>query len=93
MQIPDPILEIEKVAQKADEKLVYYQQTAVHRYPILFSFLAVFSTASIIYGFELILSRVDFFKQYPFALILIGTVVLFFTGMLYKALGVKKDLE
>ena len=93
MQTPDPILEIEKVAQKADEKLAYYQQTAIHRYPILFSFLAVFSTASIIYGFELILSRVDFFKNYTFALILIGTGVLFFTGMLYKALGMKNNLD
>ena len=93
MQTPNPILEIEKVAQKADEKLIYYQQTAFHRYPVLFSFLAVFSTASILYGFELILGRVDFFKSYPFVLILIGVGVLFFTGMLYKVLGVKKDSE
>lgn len=93
MQTPNPILEIEKVAQEADKKLIYYRQTAVHRYPVLFSFLAVFSTASILYGFELILGRIDFFKDYPFVLILIGTGVLFITGMLYKTLGVKNNLE
>lgn len=87
MHTPDPISEIEKVAREADEKLINYRKSALHRYPLLFSFLTIFSTASILYGFELIVSRIQFFQNYPITLILGGTGVLFFTGMLYKSLG------
>ena len=87
MHTPDSMLEIERLAKEADTKLIYYRNSVLHRYPLLFSFLAIFSTASILYGFELIISRVQFFQDYPMALILGGISVLFFTGMLYKALG------
>lgn len=87
MYSKDPILEIEKVVKEADKKLIHYRQSALHRYPLMFSFLTVFSTASILYGFELTLNKIQFFKDYPISLILIGSGVLFITGMLYKALG------
>ncbi|HBI16970.1 MAG: hypothetical protein UR60_C0022G0008 [Candidatus Moranbacteria bacterium GW2011_GWF2_34_56] len=87
MHTPDPIIEIENIAKKADIKLIHYRDSVLHRFPLLFSFLAIFSTASILYGFELIISRIQFFQNYPVILILGGIGVLFFTGMLYKSLG------
>lgn len=87
MHTPNPILEIEKVAKEADERLIHYRNSVLHRYPLLFSFLTIFSTASILYGFELMVGRIQFFQDYPVTLILGGVGVLFFTGMLYKSLG------
>ncbi|MGW8185107.1 MAG: hypothetical protein ACWGHO_03275 [Candidatus Moraniibacteriota bacterium] len=87
MHTSDPILKVEEIARELNDGAGKYAQPALHRYPLLFSFLIVFSTAAIMYGFELIVGKIQFFKDYPISLILIGAGVLFFTGMLYKALG------
>ena len=41
MHTPDPIIEIENIAKKADIKLIHYRDSVLHRFPLLFSFLAI----------------------------------------------------
>lgn len=57
------------------------------RYPVLFSLLVVFGIATTYYAFERILSQYEILNQYPWLILLLGILVLAFTGRLYKKLG------
>lgn len=82
----DPIEEAERTVREVHDSVGRYTKPVLKRYPLLFSFLIVFSIAAIVHGFELLTDEFIFFKQHPSALIMIGTILLFSTGMLYKSL-------
>lgn len=82
----DPIKQMEDAIKIAHDSAGKYTQPVLRRYPLLFSFLTVFGVASILHGFELVAEKIELFNNYPFLLILIGVIILFFTGMLYKSL-------
>lgn len=86
----DPINTVEKIVKEIHDTTGKYTKPVLQRYPLLFSFLVVFSVASILHGFELITDNILFFRQYPVSLIFIGSFVLFLTGMLYKSLDKMK---
>ena len=82
----DPIQHAEEITKEVHENLGKYTQPVLRRYPLLFSFLIVFSVAAILHGFELFADQINLFNEHPLVLIFIGIVALFFTGTLYKSL-------
>lgn len=92
MYSKDPILRAEEIAREVHDSAGRYTQPVLRRYPLLFSFLIVFSVAAILHGFEMVTEEMIIFKEYPSVLILLGAVALFLTGMLYKTLG-KNDFN
>jgi hypothetical protein len=83
---PDPIFQAEKIVREVNEKSGKYVQPVLKRYPLLFAFLIVFSLAAISEGVKAFIDQFDIFQTHPSLLILIGMLVLIFTGMLYKFL-------
>ena len=82
----DPIQKIEEIVRRVHDKNESYVKPVLSRYPLIFAFLIVFSVAAILHGFELVSDQIELFHTHPIYLILIGVIVLFLTGMLYKAL-------
>lgn len=76
----------EKYVHDANDEAGKHTRPVLKRYPLVFSFLVVFSFASILHGFDLWTDNVAIFDKHPSLLIIIGTVTLFFTGTLYKTL-------
>lgn len=82
----DPIEKAEDFIEETHNKVGKYTQPVLGRYPLLFSFLTVFSVAAILHGFEMWAEQIHLFEKHPSYLMLIGVAVLFLTGTLYKAL-------
>jgi hypothetical protein len=82
----DPIQEIEEVVKEVHERAGRYTQPVFSRYPLLFAFLLVFSAAAILDGFRLFTDDIPLFQEHPIYLIIIGSLVLLFTGKLYESL-------
>lgn len=82
----DPILKTEKIMKEVHDSAGKYTQPVLRRYPLLFSFLVVFSVAAILHGFEIVTDQMEIFQQHPAYLIMAGSLTLFLTGMLYKSL-------
>ena len=93
MKSIDPILETEKIMKEVHDNAGRYTQPVLRRYPLLFSFLIVFSVAAILHGFEIVTDQIDIFQKHPSYLIIIGSLTLFFTGMLYKTLQDKNKIS
>ncbi len=86
MNINDPIQQVEKVVRGVHDEAGKYTRPVLQRYPLLFSFLLVFSIAAILHGFEMWADSINLFEKHPSYLILIGIVALLLTGTLYKSL-------
>ncbi len=82
----DPIKQLEDILKNFHDRTGKYTQPVLSRYPLLFSFLIIFSVAAIIHGFEIWASSVGLFTDNPEVLIALGVVTLLFTGMLYRSL-------
>ena len=82
----DPLKHAEKLVREIHDTSGKYTKPVLQRYPLIFSFLIVFSSAAILHGFELVSDQIELFDRHPTYLILIGILALFFTGMLYKTL-------
>jgi uncharacterized membrane protein len=82
----DPIKEIEEIVHVVHDRASRYTQPVLVRYPLLFTFLIVFSAAAILDGFRLVTDGIPIFKDHPIYLILIGVIALLLTGKLYESL-------
>jgi len=82
----DPIQKVEEIVKDAHDRVGKRTLPVLKHYPLIFSFLIVFSVAAILHGFELWADQIAFFEEYPSSLILFGIFMLFVTGMLYKSL-------
>ena len=82
----DPLQQAEKIVKQIHDKSGKTVQPVLRRYPLLFAFLVVFSVAAILHGFELLSDQIELLHEHPVYMIFIGIVLLFSTGMLYKAL-------
>lgn len=85
----DPIQEIEKTIKNAHDTAGKYTQPVLKKYPLSFAFALTFSLAAIIKGFDLVIEKNKLFVEHPYLLIIIGALVLFITGTLYKTLSKK----
>ena len=76
----------EKYVHHANDEAGKYTKPVLRKYPLVFSFLIVFSFASILHGFDIWTGHIEIFDKHPSLLVIIGTVTLFLTGTLYKTL-------
>lgn len=79
-------MKFEKVTKDIHDGMGKITQPVLKRYPLLFSFLVVFSSAAILDGFRMLSEQIEIFEKHPTLLILIGVVCLGLTGSLYKVL-------
>lgn len=63
------------------------RQTAIQRFPLLFTLLGAFGLVATFYGFEGIIDRIPVLYENPIILLTLGVATLGITGTLYKKLG------
>ena len=83
----DPIKKAEDIVKEMHDGAGKYTKPVLKRYPLVFSFLSVFSFAAILRGFDMWVEQMGIFEEHPVVLILIGVVAILFTGTLYKTLA------
>lgn len=86
MNNEDPIQNVERLVRETHDRVEKYTKPVLVRYPLIFSFLLVFSVAAILHGFDMLADQTEIFSRHPSLLILAGVVLLFLTGTLYKSL-------
>ena len=69
--------------KKLDEQRI----KAENKMPLLTALLVTFGFVSVLYGFEKMIDRVDFFVNYPYVLLIVGLIILAITGSIYKKLN------
>jgi hypothetical protein len=84
------ILNLNEQVKKADhgviDKLSKSKKNAFTRYPLLFALLAAFGLVITNDGIQGLISKVDWLNNNPYITLIIGLVILLFTGTLYKKL-------
>jgi len=60
---------------------------AFSRFPLLFTLLGTFGVVATMYGFNGILENIPLLVNNPYISLIVGLVILVFTGTLYKKLG------
>ena len=82
----DPIQQAEKLVKEVHNTAGQYTRPVFRRYPLVFTFLIVFSAAAIMDGFKIFVDEIPLFHEHPTYLMIIGILTLLFTGKLYKTL-------
>jgi len=90
MRAKNPIEEVEGIIKEFNKVAAKHTRPVWRRYPLLFAFLVTFGMAAILDGLKFILDDSKFFREHPVVLILIGIIILIFTGTLYKVLNKKE---
>lgn len=78
-----PIIAKEKAVVS---KLAQKKENVIHRFPLLFTLLGTFGLVAVLYGFEGIIDRISILSRNPVILLILGVLILVFTGRLYKKL-------
>lgn len=84
---PDPIRDLEEVTQRLHTLIESQGKSVFERYPLTFALLATFGIAAVVYGFQELIDTIPPFQAHPLLVLLVGLVILFFTGSLYKRLS------
>jgi hypothetical protein len=71
---------------KLVERLAKSKETAFHRFPLLFAMLAAFGIVITNNGIQGLINKIPWLDNNPFVTLLVGVVILLFTGTLYKKL-------
>jgi len=69
------------------DELIHRRDHAFARFPLLFTLLATFGVVATFYGFQGILEKIPLLANDPYISLIIGLLILVFTGKLYKKLG------
>jgi len=67
--------------------LAQTRNTAFRRFPLIFTLLGTFGLVSTLYGFQHVLDRIPVLANNPIVALIVGIIILLFTGTLYKKLG------
>jgi hypothetical protein len=86
MNVKNPLDHIEDFTKRTNDYMGARAESTFGRYPLLFSLLTVFGIVSILHGFESLISHIPFLSDRPLLILLIGFIILVFTGSLYKSL-------
>lgn len=80
--------ELERAEQtvKKLEKFTEKHRKVLERFPTLFLFLVTAGLVLVLHGFEQTFSQIPIFRDYPITMIVLGAIILLFTGRLYKRL-------
>lgn len=74
-------------AVEAERAVLAYRKTAFERFPALFGTLGLFGGVATVFGLERVMEETMIFTQHPVATLIVGLLVLGFTGALYKRLS------
>jgi hypothetical protein len=69
------------------KKLDEQRLKAENRFPLVTALFVTFGLVAVLYGFEKLIDRISFFVNYPYVLLVIGLVILWLTGTVYKKLN------
>lgn len=64
-----------------------YRKSAFAQAPLLFGMLVIFGSAATVFGIEHLLESTPFFRDNPLVVLVLGLLLLGFTGRLYKRLS------
>lgn len=84
MENKDPLQKVEQIVKSVHDNTSKYTSPVLHKYPLLFAFLVIFSAVAIMNGFNTLVDNITYFNENPVVLILIGVTILALTGKLYK---------
>ena len=69
------------------ELLTQKRDTVFKRLPLVFTLLGTFGLVSTLYGVQHIFDRIPILANNPIISLIVGLLILLFTGTLYKKLG------
>ena len=78
---------VNSVINETDKLVEPVRRSAFRRFPALFILLTTFGVSATFYGFELLISKLQFLFDRPWLILMVGMVTLIGTGTLYKKLG------
>jgi hypothetical protein len=77
---------IKHIDQGVLDKIAKSKKSTFSRYPLLFSLLAAFGLVITNNGIQGIISKVSWLNDNPYITLIVGVLILLFTGTLYKKL-------
>lgn len=80
----DPLQKIEEIVKNLNDEAGKYTEPVLHRYPLIFVFMIIFSVSAIMHGFNELITEVKFFEEHPVYLMALGILVLLLAGKLYR---------
>ena len=83
----NPVKAAIKIEQKIFNEIVRERNTALQRFPLLFTLLTAFGLVATFYGFEHLLDQIEWLANNGWAMLAVGIGTLVGTGALYKKLG------
>ena len=86
----DILKHLENLSNKINGIMAYRTKAVFSRYPLTFGLLILFGVVAVGEGIREVFDSFSFFKDNPWYLIIIGLIILTFTGRLYKKLEEKK---
>lgn len=76
-----------KIEEKIAHKVVEGRDRAAVKFPLVFGLLASFGLVATFYGFEALLNKIDWLRDNPWLMLLVGVSTLIATGTAYKKLN------
>ncbi len=76
-----------KKRNPAVRKFLRERDSAFKRFPLLFTLLGTFGVIATFYGFQHVFESIPLLADHPYIALIVGLVILFATGKLYKKLG------
>jgi len=86
----DPIEKIEALTKEFHDYIERQGRGVFERYPLTFALLATFGVVLVGHGINAFVNSVPFLNNNPLLMFVVGLIILFMTGTLYKRLN--KDL-
>jgi hypothetical protein len=77
---------LHSIPESVHEVFRRHRRTAFEKHPFFFSTLGLLGLVATWQGFDHVISQIDYFKNNPGTLLIIGLVILLFTGRLYRQL-------
>lgn len=82
-----PVKKVIELEEHMVHKLAEGRNTAVSKFPLLFTLLTAFGVVATFYGFEHLIDQSPWLSENPLILLSVGVGTLVLTGALYKKLG------
>ncbi|MFT6829494.1 MAG: hypothetical protein ACJAV6_000324 [Candidatus Paceibacteria bacterium] len=75
------------IEKDLEDRVIYYQRTAIQKFPFIFLGLSTFGGVAVFYGVEKIIDQTPHLADKPLAILIAGFVILILTGALYRKLN------
>ncbi len=81
------LLPFTQAEEKLIHKIVEERVKVETKFPLVFLLVATFGFVAVLYGFEKIIDKIQFFQDQPWWLLITGIIILIISGTTYKKLG------